>query len=840
MGRQKMIHFSSNKQGQEFINAMAVNAEYNELVIQHPASGEGETALWTLENVDGQKTPVMFPNKETIQVMIDESTESERQRAISAETMLRESIDSIVVVKVDDSQLESNEKEAYEIQVDGVTKGERIRIYKDSSLYKVYIGHIDDTIVSDEDPTVINGTGDTALCLIYYTVAGTYQLVTIDIEHFIEENEFKDGLQVVNHQVSVLINPNSDEYLTVDANGILLSGVSSKFDELDEKIELESLRALSAETILAEAIDSEAERAKDAETVLHDDIKAETERAVSAETSLQIQIENENERAFAAEQALDDKIDIESDRAKDAETVLDNKIEEESERASEVEQQLEEELDAEVERAMSAETALNNEIESESERALAAEQTLDAKIDSEVIRAQSAETVLNETIVAENNRALVAEQALDAKLDVEVERAMSAETTLNNEIESESERALSAEQALDSKVDTEKVRAQSAETVLNEELEAESVRAQDAEEALDNKIESIELVRLPDSGYSSNERDVYELQIDGVKHGDKVVVYKDSSLKSVYLGHVDDRLVSEDSTDIISGTGDTALCFIYFTVDGIYQLIPVDVEDFLQESEFINGLQVNNHIVSVKIDESSEEYLTVSEDGIKLSGIQNAVLEMAQEVEGKCATSAQTLSDAINAETERAMSAETVLNEQIVAENNRALAAEQALDTKVDAESERAQSAETSLHEEVVSESERALAAEVIVDAKVDAESERALAVEQTLDGKINEEISERTNANSSLLQQIETEVQRAQSAETILEEMANNEEVRATSAETVLQQQIDAINVLLSDIKTQLNQLSEKIENESARALANEIILENSVQELSASTINV
>ena len=681
MGRQKIIHFNSNKQGQEFITAMAENAEYNELVIQHPASGEGETALWTLENVNGQKTPVMFPNDGAVKEMVEEETE----RAISAETILRESIDSIVMVKVDPSQLEPNEKEAYELQVDGVTKGEKISVYKDSSLYGVYIGHVDDRLVSEDDPTVIDGTGDTALCLIYYTVAGTYQLVTINIETFIEENEFKDGLQVVNHQVSVLINPNSDEYLTVDADGILLTGVTDKFNELNEKIKLENLRALSAETMLAEALDAEVERAKDAETVLHDDIEAETERAMSAETLLAEAIEEENERALAAEQALNNKIEDETERAQSAETVLDNKIEEESERAMEAEQHLAEELDAEI------------------ERAIAAEEAIDVKLDNEIERAQSAETVLNEEIVAENERALAAEQALDEKIDAET------------------------------------VRAESAETVLNEELAAESVRAQSAEEALDNKIESIELVRLPDTGYSSNERDVYELQIDGVKHGDNVVVYKDSSLKYVYLGHVDDRLVSEDSSDVIQGTGDTALCFIYFTVDGIYQLVAVNVESFLQESEFGQGLEVVNHEVKVKIDSTSEmregfNYLTVSENGLKIQGIQNTVSAMGQTIETKCEMSAQTLNNAITAETQARENADAELQNNI----NELSGSTETVEGNLAAEIERATSAETVLNEVINDENERALAAEQALSDAIDVEEQRATDAEEAINTRID------------------------------------------------------------------------------------------------------
>lgn len=50
-------------------------------------------------------------------------------------------------------------------------------------------------------------------------------------------------------------------------------------------------------------------------------------------------------------------------------------------------------------------------------------------------------------------------------------------------------------------------------------------------------------------------------------------------------------------------------------------VINIDVQKLLDENEFSDGLQVIGGVVSVKVDPSSEEYLTVSENGIKLSGI---------------------------------------------------------------------------------------------------------------------------------------------------------------------------------------------------------------------------
>ena len=102
---------------------------------------------------------------------------------------------------------ETNVKEVYQLQktVGGTSTnvGLPIKIYKDSSLYNVYLGHVDDTITSASNPTVIPGTGSEALCFIYLKTDGTYELVAVDVESFLQESEFKDGLQVVNNEVSV-------------------------------------------------------------------------------------------------------------------------------------------------------------------------------------------------------------------------------------------------------------------------------------------------------------------------------------------------------------------------------------------------------------------------------------------------------------------------------------------------------------------------------------------------------------------------------------------------------------------------------------------------------------
>ena len=163
----------------------------------------------------------------------------------------------------------------------------------------------------------------------------------------------------------------------------------------------------------------------------------------------------------------------------------------------------------------------------------------------------------------------------------------------------------------------------------------EHVLAKDGNAGLYTNIAISAVTGTELSDLGTNVKEAYKLVgIDNTKLGEYIKIYKDSSLYQVYLGHMDDTIAG-DPPVITSGTGETALCFIYHKEDGTYELVKVNVEEFLSESEFKDGLQVNNHEVSVKVDASSEkvttgenvtaDVLTVGTDGVKVNNIQNAI-----------------------------------------------------------------------------------------------------------------------------------------------------------------------------------------------------------------------
>ena len=114
----------------------------------------------------------------------------------------------------------------------------------------------------------------------------------------------------------------------------------------------------------------------------------------------------------------------------------------------------------------------------------------------------------------------------------------------------------------------------------------------------------------------------------GTLVGDTIKIYKDSSVKEIYLGSSKDTIDADGTFHKVQGTipeADLSLNYAYMKADGTYAMAKIDVANFLRESEFKAGLQVNSGVVSVKVDADSEGFLTVGEAGVKISGVQNAI-----------------------------------------------------------------------------------------------------------------------------------------------------------------------------------------------------------------------
>lgn len=448
------------------------------------------------------------------------------------------------------------------------------------------------------------------------------------------------------------------------------------------KIQQEQTRAENAEKLISNNLNSEISRAKAAEKVLTTNLNAEITNRKSEISRLDTKIEAEVTRATNAETTITTNLNTEIARAKkaeqqeiknrsDADDAIKNLLNTEVSRAKSEESKLSASIATETSRATTAENSLSDRITAEQNRAITAEGTLTDNLNSEISDRKKA-------IKAESDRAKAAEQqesksrsdaddAIKSLLSAETSRATTAENDLSDRITSENSRATTAENTITNNLNSEI-------SDRKEAIKAESDRANAAEQAMQANLGSITIAKVTsdDATIAAS----YQLQVNGEAKGTTIDIAKDQSIKDINV--LDMNATLNDNGTIKAGNpvGSTALCISYILADGTYKLAKLDYSRFLEETEFSNGLEVNNHKIYVKVDQLSESFLTVSSAGVKIAGVQNAINtavdaeRVAREAECKqikdsITQSGQGSTVALDAEIKRAKEAEATITSNL-------------------------------------------------------------------------------------------------------------------------------------------------------------------------------
>lgn len=355
----------------------------------------------------------------------------------------------------------------------------------------------------------------------------------------------------------------------------------------------------------------------------------------------------------------------------------------EKNRALAAEEQLSKDIDAEKDRALIAERDNFNRIINEIARAEAAEKANAKAIEDEATRAIEIESALAQGLVGEENRAIEAEEqlqgeiwAVDAKVSEqgnslndainanaqaiadETARATQAEDNNRNLINAMDTAYKAADAATNTKLNDEITRAKAAEKTNADAIIVESDR-NDAQDTLisnlqSSKVASVTLVQDPDNDLH------YTLMVDSTNAGE-ISIPKDRFLKQAYYDPQRKSLI-----------------FIFVTEDG-EQTVPVDISDLVDTYTAGNGLSLANNKFSVTIDSTSDSYLTVGANGIKLSGVAAAINKL--DTDYKAADTTTLNSAKAYADTKAAEVTETVsqLQSDVEAEVTRATEVENEL-----------------------------------------------------------------------------------------------------------------------------------------------------------------
>lgn len=269
-----------------------------------------------------------------------------------------------------------------------------------------------------------------------------------------------------------------------------------------------------------------------------------------------------------------------------------------------------------------------------------------------------------------NQLILEKEQIAATALNAEIARASEQEsklasqiTSLNSSLNTEIGRATAAEEALrNSKVDKEEGKS----LVSNTEItKLEGLSDQETITA-SNKITLTEIS-------SSTLHKQYSINQGGIQVG-TIDIPKDQTITGGSI-----KTVTETNNPYIGAViGDKYFDFIAANTESGH--IYVGANDLVDNYIQGNGIQVQNKVISIKIDSSSEGFLTLSGNGIKLSGVQTAI-----NVKYTKPSTGIPKSDLESSIQESLSKADTALQEhQSLADYAKTTDVNTALDTKVD------------------------------------------------------------------------------------------------------------------------------------------------------------
>ena len=533
---------------------------------------------------------------------------------------------------------------------------------------------------------------------------------------------------------------------TVDSHTQSLTDINSSLNEVKSDLAEETSARELADANLTNsinanttAIEKEVNRAKEVEATISETVEKNAEAFETFKETTNTSIQSLKDADTELKELITDKVtDInaeiatvknnvttvtngltsEVERAKEAEAILTSSVTEnkkaiadEVKRSSEKDVEIENTLSTHIDKFDDFKAATDKSIEKLTE----ASESVTAKVNEIDNAYKTADTTLQTNLDKEVIRATTAEEKLSTNLEAEVTRAKAEETTLSNKI-ADNTVAINAEVT----------RATAAETELTEKV--------------NTKVAAVEIRKNSASDLQ------YTLYVDEKPCGD-INIPEDQFLKSVTYDEV---------SKIIH--------FVFKTTDG-EQTSDINVSDLVDTYTAGNGLKLDGNKFSVQISEGSESYLTVTEGGVKLVGINTELAKKANvgdsytkdESDAKYLTEHQDISNLATKSEVKAVSDELAETETKVTENANTIAiinGNEATEGSI----KKSLADAKSYTDSKVSDSERSTleTAKTYTDVSVNAEIERAKAAEKANADTIVALQSEDTAIKSELTKKVE------------------------------------------------------------------------------------
>ena len=437
--------------------------------------------------------------------------------------------------------------------------------------------------------------------------------VSLDVDGLVPTVSFNDGLEKDNDSVKVKIDNTSEGYLTVSRDGIKISGIKELLDKvplISDKIDKEISDRKNADQGLLTMLDAETKNRKNADDEIKGIIGDLSSSVTSGNTTIAELIAKETE-----------------DRENEDNSIKELLVAETSDRESS-DNEIKDIISVLRQSTTDSDNEIKGLITKESEDRIASDNEIKKLIGDVTSSITSGNTSIVELINAEASKR--------EEEDTKIRESITSETEdRTNAINAEKTARETADNEIKGLVSAEETKREEEDIKIRGEIATVSSKVDGLTET--NKSNVVNVVKVSDN-LPATIRERYKfVKSDNTELEQTIDIYKDSSLMNVELQEVGNK---------------KCIVFTYILEDGTEKNITLDVEQLLIESEFQDGLSGVSEDgvirVKVKIDDSSEEYLTVSKDGVKLSGINAKLNEINKKIEAETSNREHSIADVNN------------------------------------------------------------------------------------------------------------------------------------------------------------------------------------------------
>ena len=221
-------------------------------------------------------------------------------------------------------------------------------------------------------------------------------------------------------------------------------------------------------------------------------------------------------------------------------------------------------------------------------------------------------------------------------------------------------------------------------------------------------------------------------------------------------------------------------------------VVRIPLDKIIDVTEAGNGLIQEGGKFNVLIDADSESYLTVTQNGVKLSGVNDAITLAFTTEQSRAVGKEDELNQKIVDETSRATTSETNLNNGLMAEIRNRENSDNALSNRIDTEISIRTSSDTTLQSNIDTEANNRIDGDNAIKAIIgngftSTPTETITQKYVDLGARIDKEISDRTTQDNVLQTNINNEVTARSGEITRIENLITNESnIRVTNVQSL------------------------------------------------------